>query len=122
MLAFTGEAAVSIIIGVGTVLGGVGYAVGQFMSSRRKGLQESLAVAVSEITVLNGKLQRMETEMHRQADEVALLKAENVTLRSVISGNGGFEQMIDEKKAELEAFARNEHEKTRALIREILRG
>ncbi len=75
----------SIIIGVGTVLGGLGYAAGQFVSSRRKGLQDSLTIALAEITLLNGKLSRLESEMARMGVDLSRLQAENVTLRSVIT-------------------------------------
>jgi hypothetical protein len=75
----------TIVIGVGTVLGGMGYAAGQFISSRRRGLQDSLTIALAEITLLNGKLTRLEAEMGRMSADLEKLQTENKILRSVIT-------------------------------------
>lgn len=114
---------ISLAIGTATVLGGIGYAIGQFISARRKGLAESLQTAVAEIAVLNGVVTRLEQELHRQADELARVKAENTTLRSVVTGvTPSVISLIEEKAAEMREFARSEHEKTRRLIKEVRNG
>lgn len=76
---------VSIAVGASTILGGIAFAIGQFLSARRKGLQESLSTAVAEIAVLNGKLSRLEGEMRAMHEEMSKLRQENRTLRSVIT-------------------------------------
>lgn len=100
----------------GAVLGGVGYAVGQFFSSRRKGLADTLATSLSEIDLLSRVVHRLEAEMHIQATELGALKAENATLRSAVGGGEPVIRRMEQAKAEIEAFAHAEHEKTRELI------
>ena len=71
---------------IGVILGGIGYAVGQFASQRRKGQSDALQVALSEIDALRVRAERQQDELTKLREDVARLHAENVTLREVLSG------------------------------------
>lgn len=109
------------IIGAGAILGGIGYAVGQFLSSRRKGVADSLATALNEITALNQRADRLEEQLTDQSAEVTNLKQENMLLRSLVTGGQPILDEIDRRAEELKEFARAEHEKTRQVIAQIRR-
>lgn len=110
---------ISAALGVGALFGGIGYAVGQFLSSRRRGVADSLATALDEVKAISLRADRFEDELHRQAQDMAELRAENVTLRSLLTGGEPILRALEKAKAEVEAFATAEHDKTRALIERI---
>jgi archaellum component FlaC len=109
----------NLVLGVGVVLGGIGYAVGQFFSARRKGVSDSLATALNEISALNSRAERLEKLAASQASEMANLKSENALLRNLVTGGQPVIDEVDKRAAELKEFARKEHEKTRAAIAAI---
>lgn len=109
----------SIVLSTGAVLGGIGYAVGQFISARRKGIADSLGTALDEIEVIKARAARLETELFKQAQEMGELKGENATLRSVLGGGSAVIEALTSAKRELEVYIVAEHEKTRALIERI---
>lgn len=111
--------ALSLVLGAGAILGGIGYAVGQFLSSRRKGVSDSLATALNEIAALNTRATRLESLLSDQAAELAAVKQENALLRTLVTGGEPVIAEIDKRAHELKEFARAEHEKTRAAIMAI---
>lgn len=108
---------VNTALGAGALLGGVGYALGQFVSSRRKGLGDSLKTALDEIEVERVARERLARLAVEKADELAATKLENSTLRSALSTQGGKElagAIIDHltaSTAELKKFIHEEHER-----------
>lgn len=71
---------------LGVILGGIGYAAGQFLSQRRKGAGEALAVALDEIKAVQTKADRLTREVEQMRGELTRLEAENRTLRNVLAG------------------------------------
>lgn len=112
----------SLTLGAGAILGGVGYALGQFISARRKGVADSLATALDEIRIARDRIARLEAEMHHQAEETAALRAENAILRGLVSGAAPILEAIEKARTEMEELIRAEHEKTRVLIETIMGG
>lgn len=107
----------------GAILGGIGYAIGQLFSSRRKGISDSLETAISEISILRGKDERRELEMHDLRGELVKMRAENQILKDLLVGGAPFinalEQSVQEAVGKhtaliLEAI-HNEFEKRGAL-------
>lgn len=110
------------ILGIGAIVGGFGYAAGSFLTSRRRGIGESLQTALGEIQAERSRGDRLESEMHRMAQDMAELRAENVTLRNLLTGGQPLLDALERTKREVEDFARTEHERTRALIEQIRGG
>jgi hypothetical protein len=100
-------------------MGGIAYAIGQVVSSRRKSVSDALAIALNEVAAIRLRADRFEEELHLQAQQMAELRAENITLRSLITGGEPVLHAIDRTRVELEEMARAEHEKTRAMIARI---
>ena len=80
------DVALDTIMAVGLVLGGIGYAVGQFTAQRRKGTAEALHVALDEIAALRVRTERQESELMLVKGDLAAVRAENDTLRSLLTG------------------------------------
>lgn len=76
----------NLVVVVGVILAGIGYAVGQFWSQRRRGQSDALQVALDEIQALQVRADRQSREISELRARVAELSAENVTLRSLIRG------------------------------------
>ena len=70
----------------GVILAGIGYAFGQFWSARRRGVDDSLDVAMHEIEALRVRDDRRRRELDELRQEVAMLRAENDSFRSVLTG------------------------------------
>lgn len=121
MLAATQEW-LSSLLGAGVMFGGIGYAVGQFFSQRRKSISDSLSTALDEVAAVSLRADRLEEEMHKQATEMAGLRQENGILRGLVTGNAPLLEALSSAKGELEALLRTEHEKTRTLIESIKAG
>jgi hypothetical protein len=80
------QSALNVILVIGVILGGVGYALGTFVSQKRKGTAEALGVALDEIAALRVKAERQDQELLVMRGELAALRAENETLRSLLTG------------------------------------
>lgn len=111
------------VLAIGFIVAGVSYAVAQFFSGRRKGLAEALVTQGEELKISVARCKRLEEELFKQTQTLAECKAEAVTMRSLLVGgrdlSDNVEQIAKDAVKTLERFAREEHEKTRALIREI---
>jgi predicted nuclease with TOPRIM domain len=66
------------------ILGGLGYASGQFFSQRRKGQSDALSVALQEVEALRGRATRLESELQEVHSEIEKLRVANETLRNVV--------------------------------------
>ena len=74
------------LVAVGIVIGGIGYAVGQFLAQRAKGHSDALNVALKEIEALRVRAERQDAEMRQMHLEMAALRAENESFRSLLTG------------------------------------
>lgn len=115
----------SVLLTAGAVTGGVGYAIGQFFSSRRKGVQDSLKTALDEVDVAKVRADRLAILASEKADELAAVRMENQTLKDVLtSGSTVAPEIvrgIENALARGMALVQAEHEKTRAAFRELLK-
>lgn len=115
--------ALDTVLAVGFIVAGVSYAVAQFFSGRRKGLSEAMTTLGEELKISNAKCSRLEEELFKQTQTLAECKAEAITMRSLLVGGrdmtDNVEQIARDAVKTLEKFSRDEHEKTRRLIREI---
>jgi cell shape-determining protein MreC len=73
-----------LILNVGLIVGGIAYAVGQVISSRKRGQSDALALALQEIEVIRGKADRMDKELTVLQAQVHSLEKENATLRQLL--------------------------------------
>lgn len=80
------DSALNIVLVLGVVLGGIGYAMGQFLSQRRKGAGEALSVALQEVSALKIRADRLAYELEQVRTDMRKLHAENQTLRNLLSG------------------------------------
>jgi len=80
------EGILSYAIIAGVILGGIGYAIGQFTSQRRKGQNDSFELALKEIEVLRQRSDRQDTEMRALHKEMNALRSENEVLRGLLNG------------------------------------
>lgn len=95
MLAFASAGdIINFAIAVGALLGGIGYAVGQLLSSRKKGQSEALRIAVEEVEAIKIRADRLEKELASVQTEIQELRKENAILRSVISSRGDLETKL----------------------------
>jgi hypothetical protein len=74
------------IIAFGLIIGGVGYGVGQWVSQKGRGHSDALEVALREIEALRVRSERQDQEMKNMHQELAMLRAENESFRSVLTG------------------------------------
>lgn len=74
------------VLVVGVIVGGIGYAVGQFTSQKRRGQSDALDIALKEIEALRIRAERQEDDMRKMHLEVTKLRAENESLRSLLTG------------------------------------
>lgn len=107
---------------VGIILGGVGYAAGQFFSSRRRAVSDSLKTALDEVEANKLRAGRLAEVAAEKSSELAEVKLENQSLRSILVSGGAVSQdivaAIDRSLEETKVFVHAEHEKTRAAIRD----
>ena len=80
------QGALNLILIVGVILAGIGYAVGTFLTQRRKGAADALAVALDEIEELRTRADRLADEMTTMRTELAKISAENHPMREILSG------------------------------------
>lgn len=71
--------------GIGAAVGGIGYMLGQFFSSRKKGTGESLNIALNEVAAVKTKADRLEKDVVALQGQVHALEKENITLREVLA-------------------------------------
>lgn len=76
----------NLILVLGVILGGVGYAFGQFTSQRRRGQSDALDVALKEIDALRVRSERQDRELATMRTEVLRLGAENDSFRTLLVG------------------------------------
>lgn len=123
MLAAAGDI-LSWALGAGALVGGLGYAAGQFVSSRRRALSDSLSTALNEVTAYQNKTNRLESELSEVKTEMQQLRNANQVLQQSIASGvhiaPAIEAAMSAIRVELATIAEREHEKTRALIREKL--
>jgi hypothetical protein len=74
------------ILVIGVIVAGTGYALGQFFSARRRGMGDSLDVAMHEIEALRVRDERRRVEVEELRSEVGMLRAENDSFRSLLTG------------------------------------
>lgn len=89
----------TLLIAIGAILGGMGYATGQFLSSRRKGVADALSTALDEVAAMRLRGDRLHEEMAamkaKYDAEMGALRArltaleqENHTLRETLRSGG----------------------------------
>lgn len=98
------------VLTVGAIVGGVAYALGQLLSSRKRGGNDALRIAIDEVDAIKIRADRLEKEGVVQQGRIHELEKENGLLRSMVGGNG---KMADALFSRLdEAFTRQ----TRRLV------
>ena len=75
-------------------IGGIAYALGQVISSRRRGQGEALTIALQEIEAVKVRADRLEKELEATKAEVHELRKENVTLREVLVSRGDLDEQL----------------------------
>lgn len=102
------------------MLGGIGYAIGQFFSSRRKGISDSLRTALDEVAAEKLARERLAVLAQEKATDLATAKAEVVTLRNALSSGAKAApeiiKAINDSMQLVMKVVREEQEKTRAAI------
>ena len=81
-----GSDILSRILAIAMIVGGIGYATGQFFSQRAKGRSDALTVAMGEIAALQVRADRQGAELGELQATVVKVKAENESLRSLLTG------------------------------------
>ena len=84
----------SRLFAVALIIGGVGYATGQFFSQRSKGRSDALNVAMGEIAALQIRADRQGREITQLTAEVVKVQAENESLRSLLTGGSFLAEQI----------------------------
>jgi hypothetical protein len=106
--------ALETILAAGAVVGGVAYALGQWVSARKRGASDALRIALEEVDAIKLRTDRLEKELHATQAELHEVRKENVTLRGLLVER----QEYDEKFADrLEAMLAKQ---TRRLV-DVLR-
>ena len=83
------------MLGAGAALGGIGYALGQFVSSRRKGISDSLDIALQEVEAIKLRALRYEEELKELRAELDTMRTENKTLRDLLVGGAPFVNTLE---------------------------
>lgn len=124
MLAVEANAWINTAIGIGVLLGGVGYAVGQFYGSRSKGQSDALDTALNEIAAEKIAKERLALIATEKTADLGAARAEVVTLRAVLaSGATAAPEIIEKIDQALAACTRvmiAEQEKTRKVIQDLM--
>lgn len=76
------------VLAIGAITGGIAYAIGQYVSSRKRGVGDALGIALAEVEAMKGKTERLEKEMVALQAEIHGLKTENATLRDLVKTGG----------------------------------
>lgn len=115
---------IAVALSAVVALGGVGYGVGSFFTSRRRGVADSLKTALDEVAVAQMKADRLAILASEKADELAAARMENQTLKDVLtSGSTVAPEIVKGIESALErglALVKSEHEKTRQAFRELM--
>jgi hypothetical protein len=82
------------IIGIGVMVGGISYAVGMIISSRKKGTGDALSIALDEIEVMKGRADRLEKDLVAVQAELHALQKENETLRQLLITRGDLDDKL----------------------------
>ena len=82
------------------ILGGIGYAAGQFFSQRRRGQSDALSVALQEVEAVRNRASRLEKELFEVHGLITKLQLENETLRGVILDSEGVAKALKGALAE----------------------
>jgi hypothetical protein len=116
----------SFALGAGALLGGIGYAAGQFVSSRRRALSDSLNTALNELTAMKTRADRLDEEVQVLRAEVEQLRQANALLRQAIATGDHIAPAIEAAfkniVTDVANVASKEHAETRKLIRELVEG
>lgn len=88
------------IVYVGVIVGGIAYAFGQIISSRKKGTSDSLGVALQELEVIRGRADRFEKELIAVQAQVHSLEKENNTLRELLISRNDLDSKLISKLEE----------------------
>lgn len=114
---------VSFALGAGALMGGIGYAAGQFLSARRRALGDSLETALNELSAMKTRADRLEGEVGELRGKVQRLGEENNVLRSAIASGDHIAPAIENAlrvvTAEVRAIAEEQHQETRALLHKL---
>lgn len=96
------DSLLQIVLAIGVIVGGLGYAVGQFMSQRRKGGSDALTTAIEEVQAIRIRTDRLEREVGELQEANLRLASENKTMRELLQG-GTFlaEQLQNLVRAEI---------------------
>lgn len=82
------------VMTLGLFVGGAAYAVGQIISSRRRGQGEALTIALQEIEAVKVRADRLEREQVALQAQVHALEKENATLRELIVTRDDFDTKL----------------------------
>lgn len=88
-------------LAVGAILGGVAYALGQWMSARKRGSSDALRIAVEEVNAIKIRVERIEKENIDLHIELASLKKENKLLRDLLTVQDAAQQRVMHKLEDL---------------------
>jgi hypothetical protein len=88
------------IIGIGVMVGGISYAIGMIISSRKKGTGDALGIAIDEIEVVKGRADRLEKELIAVQAEVHALQKENDILRQLLVTRSDLDERLIAKLEE----------------------
>ena len=78
------QGTLNVILIVGVIVAGIGYAAGQFLTQRRKGAADALGVALDEIAALTVRADRLAADVRDLSAQLTAVRAENQTLRGLI--------------------------------------
>lgn len=86
---------ITLIALIGVVLGGLGYAAGVFLSSRRRGVSDALSTALDEVAAMRLRADRLaeevanlrkkhDDELGQMRERLTMLESENRVLRETL--------------------------------------
>lgn len=87
-------------LAAGALVAGIAYAIGQFISAKRRGEGDALSVAVQEVEAIKLRADRLEKELIGLQGEMHALRKENESLRSVITTRNDLDQKLIDKLEE----------------------
>jgi len=88
------------VLTIGIIVGGIAYAIGQIITSRRKGQSDALSIALQEVEAIRIKADRLDRELVAVQAEVHALQKENATLRDLISTRSDLDARLISKLEE----------------------
>lgn len=93
-LALTSDALLNRILIVGTIIGGIAYAWGQFRSQRGRGASEALTTAMAEFAAMKLRADRLEQDLATVNLRLRDLEGENSILRGLIATRNDLDQKL----------------------------